>query len=358
MRILFAVGAILALSASVPARAFTAGEIHRATETSSAAARNHGDATLRLLIWYPAEAAEAAVDVGPPDARIFTAGQVAADAPFVDAKPRPVILLSHGFGGSARQMTWLGTALARQGYVAVAVDHPGTNGVDGVNDEGAYAPWERAGDLEAALDYLLIDPDLSAHVDVKHVGVAGFSIGGFTSLLLAGARTDFPRFIQFCNGPRRDAICNPQQEYPLDFNSLPTVLARPQMKRFAIHEHDDFTDPRIKAAFLIAPAVVQALDPDSLAHIAVPIDIVLGDIDPVAPSPSNGEAAAKLIPGAQLTVLPGVGHYDFLSECGLAGQKQLTVLCKDGPGVSRAKTHAAAEAEALAFFDRTLRASH
>jgi len=60
---------------------------------------------------------------------------VAADAPFADAARHPLILVSHGFGGVARQMTRLGAPLARAGYVVVAVDHPGTNGRDGVARE-------------------------------------------------------------------------------------------------------------------------------------------------------------------------------------------------------------------------------
>ena len=68
-----------------------------------------------------------------------------------DAAQHPVVLLSQGCGGIGGQMTWLGSALARAGCVAIAVDHPGTNGADGITREGRYAPWERAGELVAAL---------------------------------------------------------------------------------------------------------------------------------------------------------------------------------------------------------------
>ena len=334
---------------------FTAGERQLATTSPTAAVRNHGDPTLALIVWYPATAAEQAVDIGPPNGPpLFIAGAVARNAAFADSDRHPLVLISHGFGGTARQMTWLGAALARHGYIAVAVNHPGSNGVTGLTDEGVSAPWERAADLRAALDFVLASPDLAPHVDTARIGVAGFSLGGFTSLLEAGARPDFARFLAFCDGPHRDAICNPQLEYPLDFHRQAAVLAQPDMAPLAADETADFRDPRIKAAFLIAPAVIEGLDPASLRRIAIPVSIVLGSGDPIAPPATNGELAARLIPGARLRVLPGVGHYDFLSECGPASFKNVASYCVDGAGTHRAQTHAAAEAAAVAFFDRAL----
>ena len=220
--------AIVALTLVLPASAasYAAGEERRTTSTSSAAVRNHGNGTLRITIWYPAAGTEREVDIGPASDPIFIAGRVAARAPFADAARHPLILASHGFGGTARQLTWLGAPLARHGFIVAAVDHPGTNGIDGVTPEGAYAPWERAGDLKAALDFLLADPMLASHIDARRIGVAGFSLGGFTGALEAGARTNFDQFIRFCNGPSRDAICNPQLEFPLDYHQQAEVLVR------------------------------------------------------------------------------------------------------------------------------------
>jgi len=125
--------ALLSLSLTAFAEASTVGERHLVAHEASAALRNasHGD-DLRITVWYPAApgAVEAPLDIGPPRKPLFTPGSAAPDAAFEDARPRPVILLSHGFGGTARIMAWFGTALARHGYVVVAVDHPGNNGRD------------------------------------------------------------------------------------------------------------------------------------------------------------------------------------------------------------------------------------
>src|ERR1700684_1155565 len=83
---------------------------------------------LRVTVWYPA--AENAVEVqqviGPPDAPLLLAGKAAEHAAMAPALEKwPLIVRSHGTGGSAMQMAWLGMALARAGFVAAAVNHPG-----------------------------------------------------------------------------------------------------------------------------------------------------------------------------------------------------------------------------------------
>jgi predicted dienelactone hydrolase len=351
---------LIALAAAVAypllagaATPLTAGERHMATITASAAVRNHGNGALRITLWYPATAPDQEVDVGPPGGPIFMTGRVAADAPFADGARHPLILVSHGFGGTAQQMTWLAATLARAGYVVVGVDHPGTNATDGVTAEGAYAPWERAGDLKAALDFVLADPKLAAHIDAGRIGVAGFSLGGYTSLLEVGAHSNFAQLRAFCAGLDRDAICNQQLEYPHPMQTE-QVAAEPAMAPLIAREHDDLHDPRVKAAFLIAPAAIQGLDFASLRRIKAPVAIALGDADPIAPPKTNGEFAAKLVPGATIDILPNVGHYDFLSECAAAGLTYAKPYCTDAPGVVRSATHEGVERDAVAFFNRTL----
>jgi len=83
----------------------------------------------------------------------------------------------------------------------------------------------------------------------------------------------------------------------------------------------------------------------------MPVAILLGDADPVAPPATNGLVAAKAIPGAALKVLPGVGHYDFLGTCTEAG-RAATPLCT--ATVPQEQTHKAATDMALAFFGKAL----
>jgi predicted dienelactone hydrolase len=340
----------------VAADIYAAGETARRTTSPTAAARNAGDAAMRVLLWFPARAGtqEREIIVGPADRPVFVAGRAAVDAEWGSPSPTPLVLLSHGFGGSARQMTWLGTALARAGYLALALDHPGTNGIDGINAAGAYAPWARATDLSAALDDLIADPAWGPRVDRDRIAVAGFSLGGWTAALLVGARADFGAFDRFCASEERDSICEPQVEFPLDLiGRRRAVLADPALAQLARGESSSHRDPRIRAAFLIAPALGRALDRRSLADVRVPVAVIVGSADPITRPQTNAEFIARAIPGAMLLTLSGVAHYDFLSPCGAGGADAMP-YCADGPGTRRHETHAAAVEALLAFLARTI----
>jgi predicted dienelactone hydrolase len=233
----------------------------------------------------------------------------------------------------------------------VVADHPGNNGRDPMTIAGAVLSWERPGDLATALDTAKSDPTIGPHLDLDRLGAAGFSAGGFTSLVEAGARVDFDRFLRFCDAHPDDGICAPQKEFQFSRADAEAFFAQPAAKSALAHAKDDLSIPGVKAAFVMAPGIVQSLDPESLKSMRAPVRILLGDADKVAPPATNGEVAAALIPGAKLTALPHVGHYDFLAECTSAGDATVPVCPTQIP---RAATHKTAIDEALAFFDATL----
>ena len=349
--------AILAAFAALwagQALAYPVGERHLQATEPAAALRDaqHRD-TVRITVWYPAAPATAEQDIliGAPDKPLFYVGEAGPDAAFADERRRPVILLSHGFGGSARMMGWFGTVLAEQGYIVIAVDHPGNNGLDQMTVAGAILFWERPGDLKVALARVKADPDLGRRLDMLHVGVAGFSAGGFTSLVAAGARVDIARFRRFCTEHPQDGVCAPQKEFTVTMEQAEAFLASPEAAPAVARAGDDLSIPEVRAAFVMAPAIVQALDPRSLQSLRTPVSIILGDSDPVAPPNTNGSQAARAIPGARMKVLAGVGHYDFLSQCTPAGMALVPICPTDVP---RGETHHAALEAALQFFAQTL----
>lgn len=350
--------AVLLAAASLafgpPATAGAVGERHLVAEQPSAALRDEkGGTTLRITVWYPAAAGsvEEPLDIGPPDRPLFKPGSAAPDAVFVDERRRPTILLSHGFGGTARMMAWFGVALARRGFIVIAPDHPGNNGRDRMTVGGATLFWDRPGDLSVALQRVEAEPTLASHLDPARLGVAGFSAGGFTSLAAAGARVDLNHFQTFCAANPRDGVCRPQKEFAVAPDAARRFLARPEVAAEVKHSEDDLAIAGVRAAFVMAPAIVQSLDPKSLAAMTIPVAILLGDADQVAPPVTNGEVAAKLIPGASLKELPAVGHYDFISEC----TKMADAVIPMCPvKVARAATHQIATESAATFFVQAL----
>ncbi|HEY1880759.1 MAG TPA: alpha/beta hydrolase [Caulobacteraceae bacterium] len=349
------VTSILALGfVALAAHAGPVGERHLVTTNSTAALRDaEHRPQVRVTVWYPAAAGsvEQSIDQGPPGKPLILEGGVAPDAPFANARRRPVILLSHGFGGSARSLAWFGLALARAGYVVVAPDHPGNNGLDKMTLAGALLSWDRAEDLKAALDAAIADPVIGPHMDRARLGVAGFSAGGYTSLVAAGARASPERLGVFCRAHPQDGICMPQKEFSFSQDDAAAAMRSPPLSGEAARAGDDHAIPGIRAVFAIAPAIVQELTPESLERIRPPVAIILGDADPVAPPATNGFVAAHLIPHAELKVLPGVGHYDFIGVCTPAARATIPICAAKVP---QGPTHQAAIDMAIAFFNGRL----
>ena len=91
-------------------------------------------------------------------------------------------------------MAWLGTALARAGYIAVAVDHPGNNSNSKATVEGLALWWERAADLSDVLDGMLADQSFGPHIDAAHVAAAGYSLGGYTGMAFVYTSPSFDAY--------------------------------------------------------------------------------------------------------------------------------------------------------------------
>lgn len=333
-----------------------AGERHGVTTLNSAAIRDGARReVLRFTVWYPAMAGseETPLTIGPPDTPLFEVGRAAKDAPIAGGR-LPTLLLSHGNGGTARMMGWLGTALARAGYLVIAVDHPGNNGADEMTLAGSVLTWLRADDLKAALAAVQADPQLGPHVDASRLGVVGYSAGGFTALLSAGARPDMTRLLAFCQAHPDDGVCRPQQEAAAHTMAARlAAAASPQLQPYVQHAQDDRSIAGVRAVFVLAPAIVQAFAPEQLKVLRQPVMIVLGSADEVAPPVTNGDVAAALIPKATLHALPGVGHYDFLSACTPLADERLQALCMTA--VPKVQTHAVAVEDAVRFFGEALR---
>jgi predicted dienelactone hydrolase len=267
-------------------------------------------------------------------------------------------MLSHGTGGSAAIVAWLGTALAAQGFIVAAVNHPGNNGLEQYTPQGFSLWWERAKDISVVIDQMLVDSTIGNRIDAARIGAAGFSLGGYTVIALAGGMTDRSAFIDFCKSPKADNICKTPPEFPGDLFNISGDLARTDSdyRNSINHAGDSYRDPRIRAVFAMAPALGPAFPPGGLAKISIPVEIVAGASDSNVPIDSSARYFAAHIRGARLTIFPGgVGHYDFLDSCTDQGRKIRPLLCDDATGVDRDVIHERTIAMAIRFFGANLR---
>lgn len=311
---------------------------------------------LWVRVWYPVDphVQEQTHDIGAPWHPIFAGHPVAPHTPLDSSRTRyPLLLISHGTGGSADSLDWLGANLAAQGYIVAAVNHPGNNALEPLTAEGFLLWWERATDISEVLDGMLHDETLGPHIDAQRIGAVGFSLGGYTVLELAGARTHRQAFERFCQSPKADAVCHPPEADNLTHGHNLALHASPATTASLARSGNSYRDPRIKAVFAIAPALGEAFDADSFADVHIPVALLAGDADTTVPLKTNIQRIASFLPGAAPVLLSGAGHYTFLDVCSPdAGDAQL--FCKDGPHVDRAAIHAQALTQVEAFFTKHL----
>jgi predicted dienelactone hydrolase len=310
-------------------------------------------------IWYPTEktAVEEAQWIGSPDNPFASAGKAAPNAAFVATPAKlPLILLSHGTGASSLMMAWLGTALASHGFIAAAVNHPGNNTLDGYTLQGFSLWWERATDLSKVLDALVADATLGSHIDAQRIGAAGFSLGGYTVIELAGGIGEITRYREFCKSAKADGMCTDPVEFPgISAKAAELAKSDPAFQAALADGSKSHRDQRIHAIFAMAPALGLAFDPASLAKIAEPVQIVAGADDNVVPVESSAKFFAAHIPGAQLTIMQSVGHYTFLATCDQWGRTSRPELCLDNAGILRDDIHTQTANLAWHFFEATLK---
>jgi predicted dienelactone hydrolase len=310
---------------------------------------------LLTMIWYPAtaDAPEQKQQFGPPDRPMIEGGNATPNAALAPAPAKfPLIMLSHGTGGASANMAWLGTALAAHGYVAVAVNHPGNNAIDGYTVQGFTLGWLRARDMSVVIDAMFADKMFARRLDPQQIGGAGHSLGGYTMIELAGGISSVPHFRAFCQSPAADALCQPLPEFPDRREKADALLKTDPAFRAAFAEYGrSYRDPRIRAIFVMAPALGPLFTPETLAKIDIPVMIVAGASDALVPIANSARYFAAHIPHAELTILPApVGHYVFMGNCLAAGRKALPRICTDAPGVDRATILTETASQAEKFF--------
>ncbi len=119
--------------------------------------------------------------------------------------PAPVVLFSHGLGGSRHGSAYLGQHWAARGYLSVFVQHPGSDASvwedeparDRLEAMRAAASREnlqlRLGDIPAVLDQLERwgasgNHELSGRMSLDRIGMSGHSFGAVTTQALSGQR--------------------------------------------------------------------------------------------------------------------------------------------------------------------------
>ncbi|RQO70256.1 dienelactone hydrolase [Pedobacter sp. KBW06] len=305
------------------------------------------DRPVSTEVWYPtdADADKASTDPEYPFIRVPTI----RNAP-IPLKKFPLIMLSHGTGGGRLNMEWLADILVQKGFIVAAVDHWG-NTYDHKTAIDFVTPWNRAQDISFALTQLLQTRELDQAIDSERIGAAGFSIGGYTVLALAGAKLSLESLNNFTETPLG------MKEIALpEFPNLKTMVNKEEV-RASFEKAPDLKDKRIKAFFAICPAIGQGFrSQKQFESIHDPVYIVGAQSDSIAPIKTNALHYQKMIKGSKLLILPGkTGHYVFLNEARDQLKEKEKQFFMDDKTVNRHHVHQQVGNEAAFFFLGILR---
>jgi predicted dienelactone hydrolase len=268
---------------------------------------------------------------------------------------KPLVVISHGQAGSDLGHHDLASWLAGHGFVVATIEHP----KDNFHDQSGIGHSPVAGrpiQVSATISTLLGDPRWKKLIDPNRIGVAGFSMGGYTSLLLVGAVPRFDRFIGYCERhPEDRGTCDTAKQLAAHAGTHgQTEKVYLDAIQNDLGRWGKTADPRVKAAFAMAPESV-IFDKAGLASIDRPVFLYYAQNDHQLMPSENALHIKPLIPMlAGSTVVPNADHWVFLAPCSAELAKNAGEICHDPEGVDRVKVHEQIAADALAFFRKTL----
>lgn len=285
---------------------------------------------LRVAEWTPCAQPPGQIELGP-----FALPAV-RNCP-VAGSDLPLVVMSHGFGGTNLSHHDTAETLADAGFVVVALNHPDDTASNKQKDRNLTALISRPVDIRRLIDFMLGPSPDKPSIDPQRIGLFGFSRGGYTGLVLAGAIPDFNALRSRC-ADQTGATCPPISE-----KALPTLGPS--------HE------PRIKAFVIADPLSSVFATRDSVGTITAPIQLWASERGGDGVSPQNVAAIADHLPvKADVHVVANSGHFAFLTVCPPDLAKALPEICVDSAGFDRATFHRDFDAQVLAFFRNNLTA--
>jgi len=277
-------------------------------------------------VWYPCAVAPTVMKVGPFEI------DATKDCP-ITGTGMPLIIISHGRRGSFLGHHDTAQALADAGFVVAAISHPGDNALDGSGSDDLSAFVQRPADIKRLIDYLLGPWSYAAAVDPDRIGLFGFSRGGYTGLVLAGANPQFSPDIGMCVG-QTSAICE---------------SVRHGNRQSLVH------DRRVKA-LVIADPLSNFFTKTSFADVRVPIQLWRSERGGDGVTPASVAAVADALPEkVDFRTVPNADHFSFLPPCPDDLAASAHDICTDRPVFYRQAFLKEFNAQVLEFFRHALR---
>lgn len=304
---------------------------------------------LNLAVWYPSRNEGITENVG--DNAAFTGVTVVQNAPPVLSK-HPLLVISHGYNGNWRNLSWIAEAMASQGYIVASPDHPGTTTFD-QNLDDARKLWTRPEDISLVIDSIINSPKIFGYTDTYRIAALGHSLGGWTVMSLAGAIFDPEKFLNDCRGNNSRGDCKLESRLGINNKYSWSFLSK------------DYRDKRVKTVVSLDLGLAPGFTEMSLKNIKIPVLILAAEDDQVGELPVKQESSyiATHIPSHMVNfkIVNGATHFSFMQICKKNAEYLINkespgdgVVCHDGIDANREKIHAKLVHDISLFINKTL----
>ena len=298
---------------------------------------------IQLAIWYPSDGKATTQPVG-----LFTQ-DVAFYGP-VRGAALPLVVISHGTGGSAADHYDTALALAEAGFVVVALNHTGDYYKDRADSFTQRNFANRARHVNRVIDFMLKDWDGHDHLNPAEIGIFGHSAGGATALITIGGTPDFDHGAKFCDDHPESWDCQQVKQRAATADAAPAPDDPPKP---LVWTHD----PRIKAAVIAAPAIGYDFAKNDLSDVTAAVQLWRAVDDKITPNEWNADIVRDALPKPpEDHLVPKAGHFDFIAPCSDALAKAAPEICASEPGFDRAAFHKELDQTVVAFFKAKLAA--
>lgn len=284
----------------------------------------------KAIVWSPCALAPVDTKIGP-----FSIHAV-RDCP-IEGNKLPLIIVSHGYAGSAFSHHDTATELANAGFLVVALNHPGDSALDLSRSGDLSVLLERPLDISRLLDYLLVDFSEASKIDPEKIGMFGFSRGGYTALVVAGANPDFYNAKLPCPDPEAP-LCRQIK----NSETAHLVLAH---------------DARVKA-FVVADPLNAFPEATTLKNVRSPLQLWASEQGGEGVSQQSVIAIRDNLPvKPDFQLVPNATHYVFLAPCSTEMTSKFPQICKDSASFNRILFHASFNQNVREFFKKHLTAN-
>lgn len=298
-----------------------------------------------IKIWYPTDTPSRMTGFG------YFKMLVAQDAP-IKKGMYGLAIVSHGDGGSDLGHRNIGLLLSRHGYIVVSVMHPNNNYRQNTHSRVTENWINRPKHISTALD-MIEKSQFNPYVDKNKVVMIGYSAGAYTAVASIGGKADTANIAKHCSKNAKTdvdfcrTVVGDDQGLPgslLGTSRLPKVDNHPPV---IIHNKEK----RFKASIVMAPMAVQFYGQGTLDDIDIPVLLLSAEKDEVLPRPFHAEYIAKNLKGAIYEVMPGAGHYAFITPFPPELEGQVEGADEDPPGFDRTAFQRELDARILKFLN-------